>query len=167
MQKYTFPRIRQCFSQRILSFLMFFTLISAVCRLDGGSFIGSFWICKTWVQNHFSSACAKFFLFLSITSLTFSLFLIFNRLIMRWLSLLCSVIDGRNVYKIHHAIHHLLPLSITSFSLSSCWKCFFYARDSGQRWKFSGQSLHLALKFCIFAECWQHRFHNGNNHCET
>ena len=94
-------------------------------------------------------------------------FLIFNRLIMRWLPLLCSVIDGRNVYKIHHAIHHLLPLSITSFSLSSCWKCFFYARDSGQRWKFSGQSLHLALKFCIFAECWQHRFHNGNNHCET
>ena len=96
-----------------------------------------------------------------------SSFLIFNRLIMRWLSLLCSVIDGRNVYKIHHAIHHLLPLSITPFSLSSCWKCFFYARDSGQRWKFSGQSLHLALKFCIFAECWQHRFHNGNNHCET
>ena len=95
------------------------------------------------------------------------LFLIFNRLIMRWLPLLCSVIDGRNVYKIHHAIHHLLTLSITSFSLSSCWKCFFYARDSGQRWKFSGQSLHLALKFCIFAECWQHRFHNGNNHCET
>ena len=94
-------------------------------------------------------------------------FLIFNRLIMRWLPLLCSVIDGRNVYKIHHAIHHLLTLSITSFSLSSCWKCFFYARDSGQRWKFSGQSLHLALKFCIFAECWQHRFHNGNNHCET
>ena len=94
-------------------------------------------------------------------------FLIFNRLIMRWLPLLCSVIDGRNVYKIHHAIHHLLTLSITSFSLSSCWKCFFYARDSGQIWKFSGQSLHLALKFCIFAECWQHRFHNGNNHCET
>ena len=94
-------------------------------------------------------------------------FLIFNRLIMRWLPLFCSVIDGRNVYKIHHAIHHLLTLSITSFSLSSCWKCFFYARDSGQRWKFSGQSLHLALKFCIFAECWQHRFHNGNNHCET
>ena len=109
----------------------------------------------------------SFFLILSITSLTFSLFLIFNRLIMRWLPLLCSVIDGRNVYKIHHAIHHLLTLSITSFSLSSCWKCFFYARDSGQRWKFSGQSLHLALKFCIFAECWQHRFHNGNNHCET
>ena len=109
----------------------------------------------------------SFFLILSITSLTFSLFLIFNRLIMRWLHLLCSVIDGRNVYKIHHAIHHLLTLSITSFSLSSCWKCFFYARDSGQRWKFSGQSLHLALKFCIFAECWQHRFHNGNNHCET
>ena len=94
-------------------------------------------------------------------------FLIFNRLIMRWLPLLRSVIDGRNVYKIHHAIHHLLTLSITSFSLSSCWKCFFYARDSGQIWKFSGQSLHLALKFCIFAECWQHRFHNGNNHCET
>ena len=75
---YTFPRIRQCFSQRILSFLMFFTLISAVCRLDGGSFIGSFWICKTWVLNHFFSACAKFFLFLSLTSLTFSLFKYLN-----------------------------------------------------------------------------------------
>ena len=98
---------------------------------------------------------------------SFLFFKIFNRLIMRWLHLLYSVVDGRNVYKIHHAIHHLLTLSITSFSLSSCWKCFFYARDSGQRWKFSGQSLHLALKFCIFAECWQHRFHNGNNHCET
>lgn len=49
-----------------------------------------------------------------------SLFLIFNHLIMRWLSLLYGVIDSRNVYKIHHAIHHLLPLSITSFSLSSC-----------------------------------------------
>lgn len=32
---------------------------------------------------------------------------------MRYLSLLYSVIDSRNVYKIHHAIHHLLPLSIT------------------------------------------------------
>ena len=95
------------------------------------------------------------------------LFLNVNCLIMKWLSLLYGVMDSRNVYKIHHAIHHLLTLSITSFSLSSCWKCIFYARDSGQRWKFSGQSLHLALKFCIFAECWQHRFHNGNNHCET
>lgn len=109
----------------------------------------------------------SFFSFYPSHPSRFLFFLIFNRLIMRRLSLLCSVIDGRNVYKIHHAIHHLLPLSITFFSLSSCWKCFFYARDSGQRWKFSGQSLHLALKFCIFAECWQHRFHNGNNHCET
>ena len=132
------------------------------------------------------SACAKFFShFIHHIPHVFS-FLIFNRLIMRWLPLLCSVIDGRNVYKIHHAIHHLLTLSITFFSLSSCWKRFFYARDSGQRWKFSGQSLHLALKFCIFAatklhgtddlaidapcffaESLQHRFHNGNNHCET
>ena len=133
---------------------MFFTLISAVCRLDGGSFIGSFigsfWICKTWVQNHFFCLRSVFSLFIPHIPHVSS-FLIFNRLIMRWLYLLCSVIDGRNVYKIHHAIHHLLTLSITSFSLSSCWKCFFYARDSGQRWKFSGQSLHLALKFCIFA----------------
>ena len=149
---------------------MFFTLISAVCRLDGGSFIGSFigsfWICKTWVQNHFFLLALSFFSFYPSHPSRF-LFLIFNRLIMRRLPLLCSVIDGRNVYKIHHAIHHLLTLSITSFSLPSCWKCFFYARDSGQSWKFSGQSLHLALKFCIFAESWQHRFHNGNNHCET
>ena len=53
------------------------------------------------------------------------LFLNFNCLIMKWLSLLYGVMDSRNVYKIHHAIHHLLTLSITSFRLSSCWKCFF------------------------------------------
>ena len=79
---YTFPRIRQCFSQRILSFLIFFTLISAVCRLDGGSFIGSFiglfWICTTWVQKHFFLLALSFFLFLSLTSLTFSLFKYLN-----------------------------------------------------------------------------------------
>ena len=109
MQKYTFPRIRQCFSQRILSFLMFFTLISAFCRLDGGSFIGSFWICKTWVQNHFFCLRLVFFSFYP-SHHSRVLFLIFNRLIMRWLSLLCSVIDGRNVYKIHHAIHHVFQL---------------------------------------------------------
>ena len=140
---------------------------------------------KLECKNIFS-ACAKFFsLFIHHIPHVFS-FLIFNHLIMRCLPHLCSVIDSRNVYKIHHAIHHLLPLSITFFSLSSCWNRFFYARDSGQGWKFSGQSLHLALKFCIFAatklhgavayttaapcffaESWQHRFHNGFNHCET
>ena len=52
------------------------------------------------------------------------LFLNFNCLIMKCLSLLYGVMDSRNVYQIHHAIQHLLTLSITSFRLSSCWKCF-------------------------------------------
>ena len=65
---------------------------------------------------------------LSLTSITFSIFWNFNCLIMRFLSLLFSVIDWRNVYKIHHAIPHDLGLSITFFSWSLCRSNWIYLR---------------------------------------
>ena len=47
---------------------------------------------------------------------------------MRFLSLLFSVMDWRNVYKIHHAIPHDLGLSITFFSWSLCRSNWIYLR---------------------------------------
>ena len=109
----------------------------------------------------------SFFLFLSLTSLTFSFFKCLN--VWWWgiyLSCIAWWMDEMFTKSITLSITYwLYPSRFSAYLLAE--SAFFYARDSGQRWKFSGQSLHLALKFCIFAECWQHRFHNGNNHCET
>ena len=57
VQNYTFPRIRRCFSLRILSFLMFFTLISMMRDQDSI-------ICWQTISVY---ALISFFLFLSLT----------------------------------------------------------------------------------------------------
>lgn len=65
------------------------------------------------------------------------LFLIFNRLIMRWLPLLCSVIDGRNVYKIHHAIHHvcLYPSRLSAYLLAESAFFMHVIRDKDESFR--------------------------------
>lgn len=64
-------------------------------------------------------------------------FLIFNRLIMRWLPLLCSVIDGRNVYKIHHAIHHvcLYPSRLSVYLLAESAFFMHVIRDKDESFR--------------------------------
>lgn len=64
-------------------------------------------------------------------------FLIFNRLIMRWLPLLCSVIDGRNVYKIHHAIHHvcLYPSRLSAYLLAESAFFMHVIRDKDESFR--------------------------------
>lgn len=66
-----------------------------------------------------------------------SSFLIFNRLIMRWLPLLCSVIDGRNVYKIHHAIHHvcLYPSRLSVYLLAESAFFMHVIRDKDESFR--------------------------------
>lgn len=65
------------------------------------------------------------------------LFLIFNRLIMRWLPLLCSVVDGRNVYKIHHAIHHvcLYPSRLSAYLLAESAFFMHVIRDKDESFR--------------------------------
>ena len=67
----------------------------------------------------------------------FLFFLIFNRLIMRWLPLLCSVIDGRNVYKIHHAIHHvcLYPSRLSVYLLAESAFFMHVIRDKDESFR--------------------------------
>lgn len=66
-----------------------------------------------------------------------SSFLIFNRLIMRWLPLLCSVIDGRNIYKIHHAIHHvcLYPSRLSVYLLAESAFFMHVIRDKDESFR--------------------------------
>ena len=83
-------------------------------------------------KSFFLLALSFFPLFIHVFS-----FLIFNRLIMRWLSLLCSVIDGRNVYKIHHAIHHvcLYPSRLSAYLLAESAFFMHVIRDKDESFR--------------------------------
>ena len=85
---------------------------------------------------------AKSFFLLALSFFSFypshpSCFLFFNLLIMRWLSLLCSVIDRRNVYKIHHAIHHvcLYPSRLSAYLLAESAFFMHVIRDKDESFR--------------------------------
>lgn len=79
----------------------------------------------------------SFFPFYPSHPSSFLFFKIFNRLIMRWLHLLCSVIDGRNVYKIHHAIHHvcLYPSRLSAYLLAESAFFMHVIRDKDESFR--------------------------------
>lgn len=65
------------------------------------------------------------------------LFLNFNCLIMKWLSLLYGVMDSRNVYKIHHAIHHvcLYPSRLSAYLLAESAFFMHVIRDKDESFR--------------------------------